>query len=141
MTNKNRRLTIIAAEFDKELVDEMIGAAAQEARDAGAVLVDVVRVSGCYEIPLIADLHLAQDRIDALVILGYIERGETQHGEVMGHVVHQALVQLQLKHRKPIGLGIIGPGAIREQAEARKTDYARAAVRAALQNCELVMGS
>ena len=32
-----------------------------------------------------------------LITLGYIERGETQHGEVMGHVVHRALVELQLR--------------------------------------------
>ena len=75
-----------------------------------------------------------------LVVLGYIERGETLHGEVMGHVVHAALVQLQLSHRKPIGLGIIGPGATAEQAEARKVSSARAAVHAALR-CREVLSS
>jgi 6,7-dimethyl-8-ribityllumazine synthase len=68
------------------------------------------------------------------VVLGFIERGQTQHGEVMGHVVHRALVDLELKHRKPVGIGIIGPGATSEQAEKRKVDYARAAVRAALRS-------
>ena len=59
------------------------------------------------------------DQHDGLVVLGYIERGETLHGEVMGHVVHTALVQLQLKYRKPVGIGIIGPGATAEQAQAQ----------------------
>jgi 6,7-dimethyl-8-ribityllumazine synthase len=52
----------------------------------------------------------------------------------MGHVVQQTLVDLQLKHRKPVGIGIIGPGATLEQAEKRKVDYARAAVRAAVRS-------
>jgi 6,7-dimethyl-8-ribityllumazine synthase len=50
----------------------------------------------------------------------------------MGHVVHAALVQLQLRYRKPAGIGIIGPGATLEQAATRKEPYARAAVRAML---------
>ena len=70
---------------------------------------------GSYEMPLIADVLLGREDVDALVVLGYIERGETLHGEVMGNVVHAALVQLQLKHRKPMGLGVIGPGATPEQ--------------------------
>ena len=62
------------------------------------------------------------------------------HGEVMGHVVSEALVRLQLEHRKPIGLGIIGPGATAEQAEMRKLGAARAAVRAALTSLAVLRG-
>src|SRR6266403_4962416 len=133
------RITIIAAEFNSELMEGMIEAATQEAQDAGATLVRVLRVPGCYEAPLIAKLQLAHDEVDALVVLGFIERGETLHGEVMGNVVHAALVRLELKYHKPIGLGIMGPGATQEQAEERKSDYARAAVRAALRMSELAL--
>jgi 6,7-dimethyl-8-ribityllumazine synthase len=64
-------------------------------------------------------------------VLGFIEKGETLHGENMGHVVHRTLMELQLERRKPKGLGIIGPGATPEQAEARKERYAKDAVFAA----------
>ncbi len=138
MNTTAKQIVIIAAEFNKELAEGMIEAARQEAQDGGATLVRIIRVAGCYELPLIADLQAAQAEIDALVILGYIERGETLHGEVMGQVVHSALVNLQLKYGKPIGLGIIGPGATQKQAEDRKADYARAAVRAALRSSEIV---
>ena len=133
-----KRVVIVAAEFNKELVDAMIDAARNELDISGAVLVRTVRVPGSYEVPLIADLQMAQENVDALVVLGYIERGETLHGEVMGHVVQNALVKLQLRYHKPIGIGIIGPGATAEQAQLRKTAYARSAVQAALRSCELV---
>ncbi len=132
------RVAILAAEFNQKLMDAMIEAALNEVAAVGAALVRVVRVPGSYEIPLIADALLAQDGVDALVVLGYIERGETLHGEVMGHVVHNALVQLQLRYRKPAGVGIIGPGATAAQAETRKIDYACAAVRAAVRNCAVL---
>jgi 6,7-dimethyl-8-ribityllumazine synthase len=138
MTPQTKRVVIVAAEFNKELVDAMIETAQNELKEGGAELVRVVRVPGSYEVPLIADLYIAQKDVDALVVLGYIERGETLHGEVMGHVVHGALVQLQLKYHKPIGMGIIGPGATEDQAQQRKNKSAVAAVRAALRNCELI---
>lgn len=133
-----KRICIIAAEFNTKLMDAMIEAAKEETAHAGATLVRVLRAPGCYEVPLVAKLQLAQDEIDALVVLGFIERGETLHGEVMGNVVHAALIRLELKYRKPIGLGIIGPGATWEQAEDRKSEYARAAVRAALRMSDLL---
>jgi 6,7-dimethyl-8-ribityllumazine synthase len=138
MTAQRRRIVILAAEFNAELVEGMIEEAKKELTAAAAELVRLVRVPGAYELPLLADVYLAREGVDALVVLGHIERGETLHGEVMGHVVHAALVQLQLKHHKPVGMGIIGPGATAEQARQRQTSSARAAARAALRGCELL---
>ena len=138
MAVKPYRIVIVAAEFNRELVNAMVETAQKELGNASADLVDVVRVRGSYEIPLMADVHLSRGDVDGLVVLGYIEKGETLHGEVMGHVVHQTLVDLQLKYHKPIGIGIIGPGATVEQAQHRKGPSAVAAVQAALRNCDLL---
>lgn len=127
------RVAVVAADFNVHIVEAMIAAAADEVRAQGASLVgDPLRVHGSYETPLVASRLLARRDVDAVVVLGYIERGDTQHGEVMGHAVHSALVNLSIEHGKPVGLGVIGPGATIEQAEQRKDPYARAAVRAAL---------
>jgi 6,7-dimethyl-8-ribityllumazine synthase len=123
---------IIAAEFNKPVIDVMVKSAAAELEQLGVKVLDTARVPGSYELPLLASSALARPDVSLVVVLGYIERGETQHGEVMGHVVHKALVDLELEHGKPVGLGIIGPGATPPQAEARKEGYARAAARAAV---------
>jgi 6,7-dimethyl-8-ribityllumazine synthase len=134
-TRKARiRLAVVAADFHTKLTEAMLASAADEAARQGASVTLTVRVSGCYETPLIAENVLARRDIDALVVLGCIERGETLHGEVMGHVVHRRLVDASLMIGKPIGLGIIGPGATPKQAEARKDASARAAVRAAVRS-------
>jgi 6,7-dimethyl-8-ribityllumazine synthase len=127
---------VVVGDFHQELAETMVASARAEAARLGVDVPVVVQVPGSYEVPLVADALLARDSIDALVALGYIERGETLHGEVMGHCVHHALVQLQLQHRKPIGIGIIGPGATFEQAQARKESYAAAALRAAVRSLE-----
>jgi 6,7-dimethyl-8-ribityllumazine synthase len=126
------RIAIVAAEFNRAIVDPMVAAALDEARLVDATVEREVRVPGSFELPLIADALLGKGKIDACIVLGYIEKGETLHGEVIGHVVYRALIELQLKHGKPIGIGIIGPGATLAQAEVRREGYARAAVRAAM---------
>lgn len=130
------RLAVIAADFHEKLTDVMLAAAADEASQGGASIVSTQRVAGCYETPLAAERTLRRRKVDALIVLGCIEKGETLHGEVMGHVVHCALVEASLRHDKPVGIGIIGPGATPKQAEARKDSTPRAAVRAVLRALE-----
>ena len=128
------RLAIVCADFHEALAAAMLAAANAEAGAFGARIVETVHVAGCYETPLMAMRLLSQKHIDAVVVLGCIERGETLHGEVMGHVVHRALVDASVELDKPVGLGIIGPGATPAQAEARKDGSARAAVRAVMRS-------
>jgi 6,7-dimethyl-8-ribityllumazine synthase len=126
------RVAIVSAEFHEAIAEAMLAAANAEAASFGARVVETVHVPGCYETPLMTERLLGQKQIDAVVVLGCIERGETLHGEVMGHVVHRALVESSLRYDKPVGLGIIGPGATPAQAAARTDGAARAAVRAAM---------
>ena len=112
----------------------MIHAAQDELKVLGISLGDVIKVAGCYEIPLIMERQLSRENIEGAIALGFIEKGETHHGEVMGYVVYKILVELQLKHNKPIGMGIIGPGATEDQAHARKERIAKGAARALVRN-------
>ncbi len=138
MSPKSLRLALVAAEFNRAIVDAMAATAEEEAASAGASITLRVRVPGTYDFPLPVARALKRVDVDAVIALGFIERGETLHGEVMGHVVHRALVELALQNNKPVGLGIIGPGATLEQAEVRKERHARNAVRAAL--AQLALG-
>ena len=126
------RLAFVVAEFNREIMDAMVASATAEAGARSADIVHSVRVPGCYEVPRVTQALLTSKDVDGVVVLGYIERGETQHGEVMGQVVHSALVQLSLGYNKPIGIGIIGPGATIEQARTRKEAYAKNAVAAVI---------
>jgi len=132
------RLAVVAADFHQQLTSAQLEAAEDEAKRLGASIVVTLLVPGCYETPLVSERVLARRDVDAVVVLGCIERGETLHGEVMGHVVHSALVDASIRHDKPVGLGIIGPGATWKQAEARKGPSARAAVRAAVRSLEVL---
>ena len=55
-----------------------------QAEDLGYNIVDVIRVPGCMEIPLALDRVLSDEDIAGAFCLGIIEKGETDHGLVMG---------------------------------------------------------
>ena len=85
---------------------------------------------GSMEKPLATKRLLERSVVDAVVVLGIIERGETAHGRVMGQAVIQSLIDLQLATNKPVGVGILGPEILPEQIPPRLAPYAEAAVKA-----------
>ena len=114
----------------------MLEHARDEAASKNAEVAEAVWVPGSMEVPLALERLLMREDVDGAIALGIIERGQTQHGLVMGQSVTRAIIELQIKHNKPIGLGIIGPGAEPEHIEPRLEPHARAAVGAviAMQN-------
>ena len=122
------RIVAVCGSFHKEEVEKMLDFARDEASVMNAELTDVVWVPGSMEAPLALERLLVREDVDGAIALGIIERGQTQHGLVMGQSVTRAIINLQIKHNKPIGLGIIGPGAEPEHIEPRLEPHARAAV-------------
>jgi 6,7-dimethyl-8-ribityllumazine synthase len=124
------KISIICGSYHKDEISRMLEFAQQEAELLGLEIAEVVWVPGSMEIPLALERQLRKDEIDAAACLGIIEKGQTKHGLAMGQAVTKAIVDLQLKHDKPIGLGIIGPGAKPEHIEPRIEPHARAAISA-----------
>ena len=123
-------IAIVCGSFHKTEVSKMLEWASDEASQRGLTLTDVVWVPGAMEVPLALNRLLARDDIEGAACLGIIEKGHTQHGLAMGQSVMQSIIDLQLTWNKPVGLGIIGPGAEPEHIEPRLEPHARAAVSA-----------
>ena len=121
-------LGIVCGSFHREQVERMLKFAIDEARSKNWEVHEVVWVPGSMEAPLAIDRMLQSTDVQGAVVLGIIERGETDHGLVMGQSVTKSVIELQIKHNKPIGLGIIGPGAEPEHIEPRLEPHARSAV-------------
>ncbi|MDP6920343.1 MAG: 6,7-dimethyl-8-ribityllumazine synthase [Candidatus Thalassarchaeum sp.] len=121
-------LGIVCGAFHRKHVERMLEYAHDEAEAKNWDVVEVTWVPGSMEAPLALERMLQKEDVHGAVVLGIIERGETEHGLVMGQSVTKAVIDLQISHNKPIGLGIIGPGADPEHIEPRLEPHARAAV-------------
>ena len=124
------KIAIVCGSFHKDEIERMLEYAKDQASKDSLTITDVVWVPGAMEVPLAIDRLLANDEINGVACLGIIEKGKTQHGLAMGQAVIKSIIELQLVHGKPVGLGIIGPGAEPEHIEPRLEPHARSAVSA-----------
>ena len=127
----SKRVGLVCGSFHREEVERMLAFATDEAEQHGLTVGEVVWVPGTYEAPLVVERMLENDALDAVCVIGYIEKGSTLHGKEMGATCSLIFKQLELEYNKPVGMGIIGPGATAEQAEGRVA-YAGNGMRAAI---------
>src|SRR5262249_53546771 len=91
----------------------MLAAAKAELRRAGANKVQVIRVPGAFEIPVVAarlaraaSFHASRitdhSPLSAVLCLGVILRGQTTHAAHIAEAVTQALVQIQVRYEIPV---------------------------------------
>ena len=122
------KIAIVCGSFHQSEVQRMLEWATDEATKSQLTVEEVVWVPGAMEVPLALDRLLSREDIGGAACLGIIEKGQTQHGLVMGQAVIKSIIELQVVHEKPIGLGIIGPGAEPEHIEPRLEPHSRSAI-------------
>ncbi|MBM3852591.1 MAG: 6,7-dimethyl-8-ribityllumazine synthase [Verrucomicrobia bacterium] len=114
------RIGVVAACFNGPLVDGLLARVQARLRAAGVrpANLEVMRVPGSHEVPW-AVHELARARThDCVVGLGVLVAGETNHHEMVGASVSQALQQVALATRVPVINGVIVASS-RAQARAR----------------------
>jgi len=116
------RIGIVAARFNAGLVDALVERAAATLVAAGvpAAAVETVRVPGSHEIPWAVQQLAASGRFDAVIGLGVLIAGDTNHHEMVGDAVAAALMRVSLDTRVPVINGVIVVNNL-AQAEARAT--------------------
>ena len=123
-----KSVAIVAGSYHKDKVEKMIEIVKSLSSENNLLIEEIAWVPGAMEIPLQAKRLLLRGAIEAVIVLGIIEKGKTDHGLVMGQAVTKSILDLQLVSMKPIGFGIIGPGAEEEQIAKRIEVHAKQAV-------------
>ena len=127
------RLGFVVAQFNKEspVTHEMAEVARERARERDARVVETIEVPGSYDTPLAADRLARREEVDAVVALGAIIAGDTDHDQVIADAATQGLTDVSLDRDTPVALGIIGPGMSHDEARAR-VDHGATAVDSAI---------
>jgi 6,7-dimethyl-8-ribityllumazine synthase len=108
----------------------MLSVAQEKAKTLKLKIIYTCQVPGAYDMPIIVDALLQKKDVDGVVTLGAIVKGQTKHDEVIAHSAANALTELSLKYKKPVSLGITGPGMQDRHAYARIRPVAERAVEA-----------
>jgi 6,7-dimethyl-8-ribityllumazine synthase len=125
------KLGFVVAEFNRDITYQMEILGKEHAEFLGAEVAEVVRVPGVFDIPIAVKKMLDKGNVDAVVTLGCVIEGATEHDEVVAQHAARKIMDLSLEFSKPVTLGISGPGMGRLEAHER-IDYAKRAVEAAV---------
>src|ERR1700722_18815935 len=87
---KDFSFAIVASKYNARYVDAMLREAKKELRRAGAKKIEIIRVPGAYEIPVVASRLARKGGVSAIVCLGVILRGQTVHADYIGRAVTEA---------------------------------------------------
>ncbi|MBI4231561.1 MAG: 6,7-dimethyl-8-ribityllumazine synthase [Planctomycetes bacterium] len=103
------RVALIASEFNAPFPERLLAGALGRLKASGvpASRIRVLRVPGAWEIPAVASACASCGAFDAVVALGCILRGGTNHDEVIAHAVARELQAIASRLGVPVGLGIV----------------------------------
>lgn len=116
------RFGIVAARFNAELVDGLLDRVLATLKTSGVKETDIaqVRVPGSHEVPWAAQTLATGSQCDCVIGLGVLIAGDTNHHEMVGASVSQALQQVALTTKTPVINGVLVVNTI-EQARERCT--------------------
>jgi 6,7-dimethyl-8-ribityllumazine synthase len=133
-------IAVIASRFNPELVDGLLSSTLTSLRNAGLRDDQVVmsRVPGSAELPYACLQRAKSHSFQAIIALGVLIAGDTQHHDIVARSVTDSLQQLALTHSIPVINGVIAAETY-QQAEdrtigriARGEEFAHAAMEMAL---------
>lgn len=116
--NANWTIGIVCSMWHRDILDKMIDVARDTFIRAGLKPenIHVYDAPGSFEVPLIGAAVI--ERHDALIGFGIVLQGETMHAQNIMQSTTQAIMDLQVAHKKPFAFEILHVLNI-EQAHAR----------------------
>ena len=117
-----KKILIILANYYKDIADGLIKSSKNIIPKTNKV--DTIKVPGVFEIPVTISRNI--NKYDAFLALGCVIKGKTPHFDFISQASTNAIMNLSVSSKKPIGNGIITCLNM-SQAKARKKKGAEAA--------------
>lgn len=102
----NLRIGVVRSLFNRPVTDGLLGGAMETLDEAGARDVTTVDVEGAFEVPIVAQ-RLAHEGYDAVVALGAVIEGQTDHYEHIAGRTSEGIMRVMLDTGVPISFGIL----------------------------------
>jgi 6,7-dimethyl-8-ribityllumazine synthase len=116
---KDLKFGIVLSRFNDFITSRLLDGAVDGLVRHGAVEkdIDVVRVPGSFEIPLVAKKMAASGKYDAVICLGTVIRGATPHFDFVAAEVSKGIASASLETGVPIAFGVITSDTIEQAVE------------------------
>ncbi len=123
LSAQGKSFALIASRFNDFITDRLVGGAMDALTRNGAAEtdVDLVKVPGAFEIPLVAKKMAQKGSYDAIICLGAVIRGATPHFDYVSAEVSKGVAQVGLESGTAVIFGIVTTDTIEQAIERAGT--------------------
>jgi 6,7-dimethyl-8-ribityllumazine synthase len=116
---RGKKFGIVVSRFNSFIAERLLEGALDTLSRSGAADddIEVARVPGAFEIPLLAQKMARSDRYDAVICLGAVIRGATSHYDLVANEAAKGIAQVSLAHDVPLVFGVITTDTIEQAIE------------------------
>lgn len=120
---EGKKFALVVSRFNDFITDRLLGGAVDALERSGArdEDIEVVKVPGAFEIPLIAKKMAATGKYSAIICLGAVIRGATPHFEYVSSEVSKGIAAVSIETEIPVIFGIITTDTIEQAIERAGT--------------------
>ncbi|MGD8242189.1 MAG: 6,7-dimethyl-8-ribityllumazine synthase [Desulfobacterales bacterium] len=120
---EGKKFALVVSRFNDFITEKLVSGAVDALVRSGArdEDIDLVRVPGAFEIPLMAKRMAAKNRYDAIICLGAVIRGSTPHFDYVSAEVSKGVAVVGLEGDLPVIFGIITTDTIEQAIERAGT--------------------
>ena len=120
---EGKKFALIMSRFNDFITEKLVNGAVDALLRSGArdEDIDLVKVPGAFEIPLLARKMAAKRKYDAIVCLGAVIRGATPHFDYVSAEVSKGIAMVGLEADIPVIFGIITTDTIEQAIERAGT--------------------
>lgn len=106
---KDAKIGVITADWNYKITHSMRDACIEELKKNGVLDHEIIRLSvpGTFELPTAAKMLLSNKKMDAVICIGCVIKGETRHDEYISHAVATGLMTLGVGSGKPVIFGVL----------------------------------
>lgn len=139
LTGEGRRFALVVSRFNDFISDKLLSGAMDALLRSGVKDedIDIIKVPGSFEIPLIAKKMAAKKSHDAVICLGAVIRGATPHFDYVSAEVAKGIASVGLETEVPVIFGIITTDTIEQAIERAGTKAGNKGWNAAISALEM----
>ena len=123
LSAEGKRFGLVVSRFNDFITDKLTGGAIDALTRCGAApeAIEIVKVPGAFEIPLVAQKMAAVKRYDAIICIGAVIRGATPHFDYVSAEVSKGIAQVALASGVPVIFGVVTTDTIEQAIERAGT--------------------
>jgi len=142
ITAEGKKFGLIVSRFNDFVTDKLLSGALDALTRHGArdEDIEIAKVPGAFEIPLVAKMMAQKEKYDAIICLGAVIRGSTPHFEYVSSEVTKGVALVGLEYGTPVIFGVITTDTLEqaiERAGSKAGNKGWAAAMAAMEMADL----